>query len=56
MQVTAPTELNGFNVSYWWQSGHPIREEFGLLLTQSGHDPFNRGINSAPGVPLAPTS
>ena len=40
MQVTAPTELNGCNVSYWWQSGHPAREQFGLLLTQSGHRPL----------------
>ena len=46
MQVTAPTELNGFNVSYWWQSGHPVREEFGLLLTQSGHR--EPPINEAP--------
>ena len=56
MQVTAPTELNGCNVSDWWQSGYPAREQFGLLLTESGHHPFNRGINSAPRVPLAPTS
>ena len=49
MQVTAPTELNGFNVSYWWQSGHPVREEFGLLLTQSGHrePPINEASDDA---------
>ena len=41
MQVTAPTELNGFNVSYWWQSGHPVREEFGLLLTHADIDASN---------------
>ena len=46
MQVTAPTDLNGFNVNYWWQSGHPVREEFGLLLTQSGHR--EPPINEAP--------
>ena len=57
MQVTAPTELNGFNAAIGGKADIPFGRSLVRSLTQSETSTASiEKFNSAPGVPLAPTS